>query len=219
MRRKNHQSKAKIRVMLVDDHVGMREALRMIINSEPDLTVVAEANSGQTALELLRSSKPDVVLMDGSMPKMNGIEATRELTRLQPAVRVLGLTLYEESTYLEEMIAAGARGYLSKTGDSANLAKAIRAVALGETYFDKSVSYRSSARTKRSAAVTEELSADELAVVKRLANGKTNAEIAEELQLTLPAVETYRTAAIKKLNLGSRAELARVAAMHQWLDS
>lgn len=218
MRRKNHQSKAKIRVMLVDDHVGMREALRMIINSEPDLTVVAEADSGQTALRLLRTSKPDVVLMDGSMPKMNGIEATRELTRFQPGVRVLGLTLYEESTYLEEMIAAGAKGYLSKTGDSANLAKAIRAVALGETYFDKSVSRRSSARTKHS-PVTEELSADELAVVKRLANGRTNAEIAADLQLTVPAVETHRTAAIKKLNLHSRAELARVAAMHQWLEN
>ena len=170
--------------MLVDDHAGMREALRITINSEPDLTVVAEADSGQSALELLPGTKPDVVLMDGSMPNMNGIEATRRLIELQPSMRIIGLTLYQEATYLEEMVAAGARGYVSKTGDPANVTKAIRAIAAGETFFHKSVTRRSST-AEQVPAVTEELSVDQLAVVKRLANGRTNAEIAAELDLTL----------------------------------
>lgn len=190
----------------------------MIIDSESDLTVVAEADSGRSALELLRRSKPDVVLMDGSMPNMNGIEATRRIMELHPAVRIVGLTLYQEATYLEDMIAAGARGYVSKTGDPTNVTKAIRFVAAGETFFDKSVTRRSSAAVQ-TAAVAEELGADELAVVKRLANGRTNAEIATELQLSTSTVETHRTAAMKKLNLRSRAELARVAAMRQWLET
>jgi two-component system response regulator NreC len=91
MRKKNNQNKKKIRVMLVDDHAGMREGLRTVINAEPDLTVVAEADGGHAALEYLGRTKPDVVLMDGWMPEMNGMEATRQLKRLQPEVRVVGL--------------------------------------------------------------------------------------------------------------------------------
>jgi DNA-binding NarL/FixJ family response regulator len=218
MRKRTDQGKSKIRVMLVDDHAGMREALRITINSEPDLTVVAEADSGQSALELLPRTKPDVVLMDGSMPTMNGIEATRRLIELQPSVRIIGLTLYQEATYLEEMLAAGARACVSKTGDPANVTKTIRAIAAGESYFHKSVTRRSST-VAQVPAVNEELSADQLAVVKRLANGRTNAEIAAELDLTISAVEAHRTAAMKKLKLRSRAELARVAATRHWLDA
>ena len=119
--------------MLVDDHSGMRAALRTMINAEPDLVVVAEADGSKSAVELLGSAKPDVVLMDGSMPGLNGMEATRLLRELQPSVRVIGLTLYEELTYLEEMITAGAKGYVLKTEAPVNLAKAIRAVAAGGT--------------------------------------------------------------------------------------
>src|SRR4029077_11679120 len=107
MKKKKNQSEAKIRVLLVDDHAGMRDALRTFINSEPDLAVVAEAASGHTALGVFRRTTPDVVLMDGSMPGKNGIEVTHELRQFQPAVRIIGLTLYESSTYLEDMIAAG----------------------------------------------------------------------------------------------------------------
>lgn len=218
MKRKNNKGEAKIRVMVVDDHAGMREALRMIVNSEPDLTVVAEAESGRSAIELLLHTKVDVVLMDGSMPEMNGIEATRKLTQLQPRVKIIGLTLYQEATYLEEMVAAGARGYVSKTGDPTNLAKAIRTVAADESYFDQSV-FRHSSPAKQDKPVTEELTADEVAVLRRLANGRTNAEIATDMNLTLSAVETYRSAAMRKLNLRSRAELTRVAAARYWLDT
>src|ERR1041384_6157585 len=115
MKKKKSQSRTKIRVLLVDDHADMREALRTFITSESDLAVVAEAGSGQTALDEFKRTSPDVILMDGSMPGKNGIEVTHELRRFQPAVRVIGLTLYESSTYLEDMVAAGAKGYVSKT--------------------------------------------------------------------------------------------------------
>jgi DNA-binding NarL/FixJ family response regulator len=214
MKKKKKQSKAKIRVLLVDDHAGMRDALRTFINSEPDLAVVAEAD-GNSAIDVFRRTTPDVVLMDGSMPGKNGIEVTHELRQLQPAVRVIGLTLYESSTYLEDMIAAGAKGYVSKTGTPTKVAEAIRAVAAGRTYFDKNIPRRSSA-SAHSQSVVDDLSADELAVLKRIANGQTNDEIASDLKVTLPVVERRRTAAMKKLNVRSRAELARVAAQRQW---
>ncbi|HEY4271092.1 MAG TPA: response regulator transcription factor [Candidatus Udaeobacter sp.] len=218
MKKKNNKGNAKIRVMVVDDHAGMREALRLIVNSEPDLAVVAEAESGRSAIELLQHTKADVVLMDGSMPEMNGIEATRQLTELQPRVKIIGLTLYQEATYLEEMIAAGARGYVSKTGDPTNVARAIRIVAADETYLDQSV-FRHSSPTPQDRPVTGELTAVEIDVLKRLANGRTNAEIAADMNLTPSAVQTHRTTGMKKLNLRSRAELTRVAAARQWLDT
>lgn len=201
--------------MLVDDHSGVRQGLRNIINMEPDLTVLAEANSGRTALEVASRCKPDVVLMDGSMPGMNGIEATRQLKQLQPAVRIIALTFYEEATYLEEMVSAGAKGYLSKTGAPTKVAEAIRAVAAGRTYFDENITRRSSGSAPKQ-TVVDDLSADELAVLKRVADGQTNDEIAADLEVTLPVVERRRTAAMKKLHVRSRAELARVAALRQW---
>jgi len=214
----NNQAEKKIRVMLVDDHAGMREALRTIINWEPDLTVVAEADGGRTALELIERAESDVVLMDASMPQMSGIEATRRLKQLHPAVKIICLTLYEEITYLEEMVAAGASAYVLKSGGPTNVTKAIRAVAAGGSYFDKVIPCGPSAATQ-DRAVIEELSPDELAVVKLLANGQTNAEISAELELTIPVVEMRRTAAMKKLGVRSRAELVRAAVRRKWLDT
>src|SRR5215467_6418680 len=167
MKTARNRSEPKIRVLLVDDHEGMRDALRTFINSEPDLAVIAEAASGHTALDVFSRTTPDVVLMDGSMPGKNGIEVTRELTQIQPAVRIIGLTLYESSTYLEDMVAAGAKGYVSKTGPPTNVAEAIRAVAAGKTYFDENIPRRSSA-SAHNQTMTDELSDDEVAVVKRL---------------------------------------------------
>jgi len=133
-------------------------------------------------------------------------------------VKVIGLTLYESSAYLEDMIAAGAKGYVLKTGAATHVAEAIRAVAAGRTYFDENIPRRSSAPAHNQ-PVMDKLSEDEAAVVKRLADGQTNAEIAAALDLSLPVVERHRTAAMKKLKVRSRAELARVAAQRQWLDA
>src|SRR6476660_2289661 len=158
MRKKRKQSEAKTRVLLVDDHAGMRDALRKFINLQPDLSVVAEAD-GHTALDVFARTKPDVVLMDGSMPGKNGIEVTRELKQVDHAVKVIGLTLYDSSAYLEDMSAAGAKGYVLKTGAATHVAEAIRAVAAGITYFDESIPRRPSASAKIQ-PVAEDLSTD-----------------------------------------------------------
>jgi len=214
---KKKKAEAKIRVMLVDDHPVMRDALRVIISAQPDLTIVAEADGGQAAIDLLEDARPEVVLMDGSMPEMNGMETTRRLRQLQPDLKVIGLTLYEQTTYLEEMIEVGASGYVLKTGAPSEIVKAIRAVAQGGTYFAASIPRRSPATAPERVAIGE-LSTDELAVAKLLANGRSNTEIADSLDLTLTVVETRRAAAMSKLGLRTRAELVRVAAESNWLE-
>ena len=214
MKRKRKQSEAKIRVLLVDDHAGMREALRRFINLQPDLSVVAEAD-GHSALDVFARTMPDVVLMDGSMPGKNGIEVTQELKQVDRAVKVIGLTLYESSAYLEDMIAAGAKGYVLKTGAATHVAEAIRAVAAGKTYYDETIPRQPSASAE-TPTMADDLNADEQAVLKRVANGQTNDEIAADLKVPMSVVEKRRTAAMKKLNVRSRAELARVAALRQW---
>jgi DNA-binding NarL/FixJ family response regulator len=215
MKKKNAQSDAKIRVLLVDDHAGMREALRTFINSESDITVVGEASSGHTAVQEFTRAAPDVVLMDGSMPGKNGIEVTHEIRQLDPTARIIGLTLYESSSYLEDMIAVGAKGYVSKTGAPTNVAQAIRAVAAGQTYFDENIPRRSSSSTQ-SPSIADGLSQVEVAVVKRLVDGQTNTEIAADLNITMPEVQQHKTAAMEKLKVRSRAQLARAAALRQW---
>ena len=201
--------------MVVDDHAGLRKALRSVIKMQPDLEVVAEANDGEHALQLFPRINPNVVLMDGSMPGMNGIEATLQLRKLQFDVKVIALTLYEQSMYLEEMAVAGARGFVVKTGEPEKLFEAIRTIAGGGTYFDPSVA-RLSRPNAPATSATGKLTADELAV-KLLANGQTTAEIVNSLGLKIEAVETHRTAAMKKLGAHSRAALVRIAAERHWL--
>jgi DNA-binding NarL/FixJ family response regulator len=155
--------------------------------------------------------------MDGSMPGMNGIETTRGLKRLQPKAKIIGLTLYGESTYLEEMVAAGASGYVIKTGAPENLINAIRIINDGGTYFDPAVPRHRSTATAAPPSAIEELTAGELAVAKLIANGQTNSEIAMSLGLKLKTVDARRITAMKKLGLRSRAGLVRVAAERNWL--
>ena len=206
----------KVRVMLVEDHALLRDTLRNLINRQPDLEVVGEANGGRAALQLFSRVNPDVVLMDGSMPDMSGIDTTRRLKQIQPNAKIIGLTFYGESTYLEEMAAVGASGYLVKTGEPENLMNAIRIVSAGGTYFDPAIPRRP-VRAARAASATEGLTRKELAVAKFLANGRTNAEIAVSLGLKIPVVEMHRAAAMKKLGLRSRAGLVRLAAERHWL--
>lgn len=215
--KKKKQKLGTIRVMLVDDHAGLRRALRELINLQPDLEVVAEADSGMAALELFPRTTPDVVLMDGSMPEMNGIETTRRLKQIRPKVKVVGLTLYSEATYLEEMIAAGASGYLLKTGDPTSLASAIRIVKKGGTYFDSAIPRRAAAAAHKPSS-TQKLTTNELAVARMLANGQNNTEIAESLSLKIEAVERRRAAVLKKLRVCGRAGLIRLAVERHWLD-
>ena len=182
--------------MIVDDHALIRQALKTVIDAEAGLVVVAEADSGRAAIDLFERNRPDVILMDGSMPEMNGIETTRRLKHLEPKVKIIGLTLYSQSTYLEEMVAVGASGYLVKTGSPENLINAIRVVDNGGTYLDPAVP-RCAAAVAHKRSSTQKLTTDEMAVAKLLVNGQTNTEIADSLGLKIQVVETHRAAAVK----------------------
>jgi len=222
MKTKHNPPKGKIHLMLVDDHEIMRLGLKALLASERDLAVVAEAESGEIALKLMARAEPDVVLMDSSMPGMSGSETTRQLKKQWPAVKVIGLTLYEQSAYLDEMVLSGAQGFVLKSSAPANLVQAVRTVAAGGTYFDPAVPRRSRTAVPSTTEIPpsplEDLSTDELAVVKLLAEGQTNAEIAATLGLPPSVVATHRTEAMAKLGVHNRAELARVAAQRQWLN-
>ena len=208
----------KIRVMVVDDHPLIRQALKNIIEAEADLVIVAEADSGMAALDLANRARPNVILMDGSMPEMNGIESTGRLKKLRPDTKIIGLTLYAESTYLEEMVTAGASGYLLKTGAPENVINAIRIVHGGGTWFDPAVPRRAVVKAN-SRSTTEELTAPELSVAKLLANGMTNSEIADSLGLKAAVVEAHRTSAFEKLGVTGRAGLVRIATERGWLEN
>jgi len=209
---------AKIRVMIVDDHPRIRDALRTIINSEPDLIVAAELGSGQAAIDSVLRTNPDVVLMDGSMPEMSGMETATRLRKLRPDLKIIGLTLYEQTTYLDEMIEVGATGYVLKTGSPDDLLNAIRIVADGGTWFDPSMPRRARP-TSGQRASREKLSDEELAVAKLLARGRTKTEVAESLGLSTSLVDARRATAMRKLSLRNRAELVRVANERRWLES
>ena len=207
-----------IRVMLVDDHAGLRHALRYLIECHPDVRVVAEAENGLSALKLLKRTSPDIILMDGSMPDMNGIETTRRMRRIQPNAKIIGLSVYAESAYLEEMIAAGASGYVLKACAAQDVITAIRLVNDGGTYFDPAIPRRPAAKPIQKSSGAGKLTATELAVAKLLAQGLTIREIASSLGLKKQTVETHRAKAMKKLDVRSRVELVRLAAERDWLE-
>lgn len=208
----------KIRVMVVDDHELMRSALRAIISAEGDFVLAAEVASGEAAIASVNQAKPDVVLMDGSMPGMNGIEASRGLRRLRPDLKIIGLTLYDQTTYLEEMIGVGASGYVLKTGSPSDIVTAIRVVAKGGTYFAPSIARQGQAASPEPRS-TEKLSKEELEVAKLLAKGFTKSEIATSLGWSATEVEERRIAAMRKIGLRNRAELVRLATERGWLKN
>jgi DNA-binding NarL/FixJ family response regulator len=218
MKEREKPAQTKIRVMIVDDHELMRDALAAIVSLDPDLLIAAAVESGQAAIDSLSRTYPDVVLMDGSMPGMNGMETTRRLRALQPGLKIIGLTLYDQTTYLEEMIEVGASGYVLKTSPPAEIVQAVRTVAGGGTYFDRSIPRRTSA-TVRGLMPIGELNSEELAVAKLLAGGRTKNEIAESLGVGIAEVETRRSAAMGKLGLHSRAQLVRIANERGWLKT
>jgi two-component system response regulator NreC len=209
-----------IRVLIVDDHGIVRAGLRALLSVEPDLDVVGEAEDGEQALRLARTLQPDVVLMDISMPGMDGLEATRALTQGQPRVRVLILSLHEDSALVRAALQAGAAGYVVKRGVEADVISAIRAAMRGDLYVHPAVTRAllSGDRHASESSVDETLSPRETEVLRLIAAGHTNREIAERLVLSVRTVESHRANLTGKLGLHSRAELVQYAASHFDVD-
>jgi DNA-binding NarL/FixJ family response regulator len=211
-----------LQIFLADDHVVVREGLKTLINAQPDMSVIGEAGDGQSAWQQARDCQPDVVIMDITMPELNGVEATAQLKRACPNVKVLALSVHEDTSYLRQLLAAGASGYVLKHVAAEALIQAIRLVASGGVYLDPALAGHVVARYVRvPAAASELLGADlserETEVAQRIAQGYSNREIGTQLNLSVKTVETYRARALEKLGLDSRAGLVRYALEQGWL--
>jgi DNA-binding NarL/FixJ family response regulator len=211
-----------LRILLVDDHAVVREGLKRLIAEQSDIEVVGEAADGHEAIEHVKTLRPDVVMMDVSMPRLSGVEVTRELKEICPATRILALTVHEDEAYVREFLKAGAAGYLLKRAPTDELVRAIRAVASGGVYIDPRVTTRfvqtlsQSDRVRGSA--TLDLSEREAEVLRLIAQGYANKEIAAQLNLSVKTVETYKARSMEKLGLRSRVDIVRIAVERGWLQ-
>ena len=212
----------KLRILLAEDHQTVREGLRMIIKAQPDMEIVAEAADGEEAIRYARTLKPNVVVMDISMPGMNGLKATKKLVAIDPDIKVLTLTRHKDSGYLEEMLRAGASGFVLKQSASEELLRAIRAVSAGQNYLDPAVtesvvsSYGAPSPGKKTRKTT--LSEREEEVTKLIAWGYSNKEIAAKLKVSVKTVEAHKANSMKKLGVTSRIDIVRYAVVQGWLE-
>jgi two-component system response regulator NreC len=207
-----------IRILLVDDHAVVRAGLRMLLGADPELQIVGEAENGAQALRLTEELAPDVVLMDISMPDMNGIEATRKIKGQNPNVVVLALTMHEDDQYFFEMLAAGASGYVPKRAAPNDLLSAIHAVHNGGVFLFPSVArvlvqdyVQRAARAGAAGHSFDVLTEREREVLALIAQGLSNQEIADQLVISAKTVNRHRENIMAKLNLHSRVELVRYA--------
>jgi two-component system response regulator NreC len=207
----------KLRILLADDHKIVREGLRTLIEKQPGTEVVGEADSGRMALKLTRELKPDVVIMDITMPDLNGIEATRQIHSEIPGVKVIALSMHSDKRLVAGILMAGASGYLLKEDcDSGELARAIRAVATNQTYLSPKIGEVVIKDYVRHLSMTASspfsiLTPREREVLQLLAEGKNTKEIASSLHVSVKTVETHRNKIMEKLDIRSIAELTKYA--------
>jgi len=207
------------RILLADDHAVVRQGFSMILAAQWDMEVVAEVSNGREAVEKAEELKPDVCVMDVTMPELNGIEATRRLAKVAPKTRVLALSMHKDSVYVREILRAGAKGYLLKDSSAEDFLSAVRAVAVGKAYLSPEVSeavledYR-----KHVTDPIDLLSTREREVLQMIAESKTNKDIANAPNLSVYTVEAHRGRIMEKLNLHSIGELVRFAVRNGLID-
>ena len=210
----------KLRLLLVDDHVVVREGLRSLLDSDGRFDIVGEAADGQTAVSAATTLNPDVVVLDVSLPGMNGAQLARRLKENLPHVKTLALTVHEEGGYLRSLMDAGASGYVLKRSAASELLKAIQVVGEGGTYLDSTLAgqvVNGGGHRRAARGPSTLLSEREREVVRYVAHGYSNKEIAQKLDVSVKTVETYRYRATDKLGLQSRADLVRYAIDQGWL--
>jgi len=207
----------KIRILLADDHTILRAGLKMMLNAQPDMEVVGEAQDGRQAIEEAQKLQPDLVLMDITMPDVNGIEATRQIKRLISDVKILMLTMHEHDEYVFQALQAGASGYMLKEAADTELITAIHVITSGQFYLSPTAQsvvvgdYLQKVRTGEERDSYSSLTEREREILKLVAEGFTNNQIAERLVISPKTVDTHRTHIMDKLNMHSRAELIKYA--------
>jgi DNA-binding NarL/FixJ family response regulator len=212
----------KLRILLAEDHKVMREGLRMVVNRETNMEVVGEADDGLAAIVLTQELRPDVVVMDVSMPGINGLKATETLKGLLPDIKVLILTRHTDTSYVQQLLQSGAKGYVLKQSAAEELVRAIRRVAAGQTYLDPAITDRVvssivGGRSKTSAPRTH-LTQREEDVLRFVALGFLTKEIAARLEISIKTVETHKANAMKKMGMNSRIDIVCYAKLRGWLQ-
>jgi DNA-binding NarL/FixJ family response regulator len=210
--------KKNITVLLADDHTVVREGLRMVLEADKDIEVVAEARSGREAVAFVKKFRPDVVVMDIAMPLLNGFEAAAQMMKAVPAAKILVLSAYSDDEYIDKMIAVGASGFLIKQSSAQVLSKAVREVKNGNTFFSAEIARRLEKKNKKSLGrngilkkKNVRLSSREAEVLQLIAEGMANKEIASELGISIKTVEKHRQHLMDKLNIHHTAGLTRYA--------
>jgi two-component system response regulator NreC len=216
------EAAVRLRILLADDHVTVRHGLKLLIDSQPDMTVISEASDGSAAMQSAMALKPDVIVMDISMPGMNGLAATRALKQKQPKLAIVTLTRHGDDAYVQELLRAGVSGYVLKQSAPAELLQAIRAAAAGGQYLDSALTARVTARLlgradKAKSAVA--LSEREAEVLRMIASGYSNKEIAGRLSLSVKTVEAHKANAMRKLSLRGRIDIVKYAVLQGWLEN
>jgi DNA-binding NarL/FixJ family response regulator len=214
----------KLRILLAEDHETIRDGLKLLVNSQPDMEIVGEADNGRVALQLAQELLPDVVVMDVSMPELNGLQATKKLKQKCPQVKVVTLTRHTDDGYLQQLLQAGVSGYVLKQSKSAELLRAIRAVVAGQTYLDPAITekainqIRGAGRAARGASQDATLSDREREVLRLIAWGYINKEIAARLNLSIKTVEVHKANGMRKMGMKSRIDIVRYALLQGWLQ-
>lgn len=208
----------KIKVLLADDHTIVRQGLKVLLEAEPDIAVVGEAETGRQALQLTRKLLPDVVVMDIAMPNLNGLEATRQIAKEMPAVKLLVLSSYDDDEYVHQVTGAGATGYLLKQTAATDLIKAVREARRGNAFFSPAISKRLAERYREAflhgttvKRQTDLLTSREAEVLQLIAEGRANKQIAGELCISIKTVEKHRQQVMNKLHIHDIAGLTRYA--------
>jgi DNA-binding NarL/FixJ family response regulator len=211
-----------LRIVLADDHAILRQGLRLLIDSQPDMGVVGEASNGADVVHRATVLNPDIIIMDLSMPGMSGLVATRALKNLLPDAAILALTRHDDDTHLEELLRAGASGYILKQSAPMELLKAIRAVAAGGVYIDPAMTSRVAdgllaKPTGVPSTPAAPISERESEVLRLIAIGHSNKEVATKLKISVKTVEVHKANAMRKLGLTGRVDVIRYGVLQGWL--
>ena len=212
----------KLRVLLAEDHKTVREGVKLLVNAQPDMEVVGEADDGELALAQAEKLRPDIIIMDISMPRMNGLKATKMIRSRYPDIKLLTLPRHTDDGYLQQLVAAGANGYVLKQSAPNHLINAIREVAEGNAYLDpaltKKVMGSYASRPSLRGENQKELTDRETEVLRLISLGYSNKEIAASLDLSVKTVEVHKANAMRKLGISGRIEIVKYAILQGWMQ-